>query len=52
MGGVTLGTGRRPVSTVLVGGPLAVLAMLFPAAFGGWTRWRPCCSPPARTPPC
>jgi outer membrane protein assembly factor BamB len=34
---------ERPVyaviPTVLVGGPLAMLAMLFPAAFGGWKRW-------------
>jgi outer membrane protein assembly factor BamB len=27
------------IPTVLVGGPLAMLAMLFPAAFGGWRRW-------------
>jgi outer membrane protein assembly factor BamB len=27
------------VPTVLVGGPLLMLAMLFPTAFGGWKRW-------------
>jgi outer membrane protein assembly factor BamB len=27
------------IPTVLVGGPLALLAMLFPAVFGGWKRW-------------
>ncbi len=27
------------VPTVLVGGPLAVLSMLFPTLFGGWKRW-------------
>jgi outer membrane protein assembly factor BamB len=27
------------IPTVLVGGPLAMLAMLFPAVFGGWKRW-------------
>jgi outer membrane protein assembly factor BamB len=27
------------IPTVLVGGPLAMLAMLFPALFGGWKRW-------------
>ena len=26
-------------ATVLVGGPLVMLAMLFPTAFGGWKRW-------------
>ncbi len=36
--------GREPPSyavipTVLVGGPLAMLAMLFPTVFGGWKRW-------------
>jgi outer membrane protein assembly factor BamB len=30
---------RAVIPTVLVGGPLAMLAMLFPAAFGGWKRW-------------
>ena len=34
---------ERPVHavipTVLVGGPLAMLAMLFPTVFGGWKRW-------------
>jgi hypothetical protein len=27
------------IPTVLVGGPLAMLAMLFPAVFAGWKRW-------------
>jgi outer membrane protein assembly factor BamB len=27
------------IPSVLVGGPLAVLAMLFPTVFGGWKRW-------------
>src|SRR5262249_49322641 len=27
------------IPTVLVGGPLAMLAMLFPSLFGGWKRW-------------
>ncbi|HMC64758.1 MAG TPA: hypothetical protein VKI65_07450, partial [Gemmataceae bacterium] len=27
------------IPTVFVGGPLAVLAMLFPTVFGGWQRW-------------
>lgn len=27
------------IPTVLVGGPLAMLALLFPAVFGGWKRW-------------
>src|SRR5262249_23280383 len=27
------------IPTVFVGGPLAVLAMLFPTVFGGWKRW-------------
>ncbi len=27
------------IPTVLVGGPLAVLALLFPGLFGGWSRW-------------
>ena len=27
------------IPSVLVGGPLAVLAMLFPTIFGGWKRW-------------
>lgn len=27
------------IPTVMVGGPLAVLAMLFPTLFGGWKRW-------------
>ncbi|HZT82836.1 MAG TPA: PQQ-binding-like beta-propeller repeat protein [Gemmataceae bacterium] len=27
------------IPTVLVAGPLAVLAMLFPNVFGGWKRW-------------
>jgi outer membrane protein assembly factor BamB len=27
------------IPTVIVGGPLALLAMLFPTAFGGWRRW-------------
>src|SRR5262249_52084473 len=27
------------IPSVLVGGPLAVLAMLFPTLFGGWKRW-------------
>jgi outer membrane protein assembly factor BamB len=27
------------VPTVLIGGPLAMLAMLFPTVFGGWKRW-------------
>ena len=30
---------RAVIPTVLVGGPLAMLAMLFPAVFGGWKRW-------------
>jgi outer membrane protein assembly factor BamB len=30
---------RAVIPTVLVGGPLAMLAMLFPAAFGGRKRW-------------
>ena len=30
---------RGVIPTVLVGGPLAMLALLFPAVFGGWTRW-------------
>jgi outer membrane protein assembly factor BamB len=30
---------RAVIPTVLVGGPLAMLAMLFPAVFGGWRRW-------------
>ena len=33
------------IPTVLVGGPLAMLAMLFPTVFGGWkaTGWSLCC---------
>jgi outer membrane protein assembly factor BamB len=27
------------IPSVLVGGPLAILAMLFPTWFGGWRRW-------------
>jgi outer membrane protein assembly factor BamB len=27
------------IPSVLVGGPLAVLSMLFPTLFGGWRRW-------------
>jgi outer membrane protein assembly factor BamB len=27
------------IPSVLIGGPLAVLAMLFPTVFGGWKRW-------------
>jgi outer membrane protein assembly factor BamB len=27
------------IPSVLIGGPLAVLAMLFPTLFGGWKRW-------------
>src|SRR5436309_3118292 len=27
------------IPSVLVGGPLAVLSMLFPTLFGGWKRW-------------
>lgn len=27
------------IPSVMVGGPLAVLAMLFPTLFGGWKRW-------------
>src|SRR5262245_14393783 len=27
------------IPTVFIGGPLAVLAMLFPTVFGGWQRW-------------
>jgi outer membrane protein assembly factor BamB len=27
------------IPTVIVGGPLALLAMLFPTALGGWRRW-------------
>jgi outer membrane protein assembly factor BamB len=30
---------RAVIPTVLVGGPLAMLAMLFPAVFAGWKRW-------------
>jgi outer membrane protein assembly factor BamB len=30
---------RAVIPTVLVGGPLALLAMLFPTVFGGWKRW-------------
>jgi outer membrane protein assembly factor BamB len=30
---------RGVIPTVLVGGPLALLALLFPTAFGGWQRW-------------
>jgi outer membrane protein assembly factor BamB len=27
------------IPAVLIGGPLALLAMLFPSVFGGWKRW-------------
>jgi outer membrane protein assembly factor BamB len=30
---------RGVIPTVLVGGPLALLALLFPTLFGGWRRW-------------
>lgn len=30
---------RAVIPTVLVGGPLALLALLFPTVFGGWQRW-------------
>lgn len=30
---------RGVIPTVLVGGPLALLALLFPTVFGGWRRW-------------
>ncbi len=30
---------RAVIPTVLVGGPLALLALLFPTVFGGWRRW-------------
>jgi outer membrane protein assembly factor BamB len=40
-GRVTITTGPvfAVIPSVLVGGPLAVLAMLFPTVFGGWKRW-------------
>lgn len=37
--GLTTGPVFAVIPTVLVGGPLAVLAMLFPTVFGGWKRW-------------
>ena len=38
---VTLATGPvfGVIPAVMVGGPLAILAMLFPSVFGGWKRW-------------
>lgn len=27
------------IPAVMIGGPLAILAMLFPSVFGGWKRW-------------
>ena len=36
---ITTGPEFAVIPSVLVGGPLAVLAMLFPTMFGGWKRW-------------
>jgi outer membrane protein assembly factor BamB len=36
---VTQGPVFAVIPTVLIGGPLAFLAMLFPAVFAGWKRW-------------
>jgi outer membrane protein assembly factor BamB len=36
---VTAGPVFAVIPSVLIGGPLAVLAMLFPTVFGGWKRW-------------
>jgi hypothetical protein len=38
-GTVTTGPVFAVIPAVLIGGPLALLAMLFPSAFGGWKRW-------------
>ncbi len=38
-GTVTTGPVFAVVPAVLIGGPLALLAMLFPSVFGGWKRW-------------
>jgi outer membrane protein assembly factor BamB len=36
---VTCGPVFGVIPAVLIGGPLAMLAMLFPSVFGGWKRW-------------
>jgi outer membrane protein assembly factor BamB len=36
---VTTGPVFAVIPSVLIGGPMAVLAMLFPTVFGGWKRW-------------
>ncbi len=38
-GTVTTGPVFGVIPAVLIGGPLALLAMLFPTVFGGWKRW-------------
>jgi outer membrane protein assembly factor BamB len=38
-GTVTTGPVFGVIPAVLIGGPLAMLAMLFPSVFGGWKRW-------------
>jgi outer membrane protein assembly factor BamB len=36
---VTVGPVFAVIPAVMVGGPLALLALLFPSVFGGWKRW-------------
>ncbi len=36
---LAIGPAFGVIPAVLVGGPLALLAMLFPSVFGGWKRW-------------
>ena len=38
-GAVARGPVFGVIPAVLIGGPLAMLAMLFPSVFGGWKRW-------------
>jgi outer membrane protein assembly factor BamB len=37
--GLATGPVFSVIPAVMVGGPLAILAMLFPSVFGGWKRW-------------
>ncbi len=36
---ITIGPTFAVIPSVIIGGPLAILAMIFPTWFGGWRRW-------------